>query len=576
MLNHFLRFTVVLMALLVSDAINAAVDFDQQLDTLEVALQVDLTESERQIETLEKQQNQLSQLQLARFHTLSSIKHLYLGEFEQALFTLDKALLFKPDNELMTQISMYKITANIGQNNYQQAFQLLEESLARIDSYDDSKIKVNAYIRLMNVYMELDAFEEMLTTATEILSLNKGENKKNECYAKLYLPVANLKLENFELSASQFKEAELYCNKHNFPLIVAMAIKGQSHVLFETGQYQASLSGYLDSLERYQAFKFHIEIHDSHAYLSEVYFHLGDYDQALTYAKLVEQLPNEPMNLKGKKRTFHVQSMIASKQGKFKEAYQYQVQAHAIGVQLLDEKKVKENAYQMVKFDSAEKTRELNKLVQDHEMIAKQRSILNNEKSASFMFSTVLAGTVALLALLLYTAWNQRNQFRKQAQVDSLTGLFNRGAGIDKAENEFIKTLASGGTFSVVVIDLDWFKKINDSFGHATGDWALKKVADTINEYKRSTDIACRLGGEEFAIFMPNTDKMLANEVAENVCQAFANINTRYSGHQFTITASIGVSDKAEEDLSLDPIINRADTALYQAKSNGRNRVVCL
>lgn len=154
--------------------------------------------------------------------------------------------------------------------------------------------------------------------------------------------------------------------------------------------------------------------------------------------------------------------------------------------------------------------------------------------------------------------------------------MFNRGAGIDKAENEFIKTLASGGTFSVVVIDLDWFKKINDSFGHATGDWALKKVADTINEYKRSTDIACRLGGEEFAIFMPNTDKMLANEVAENVCQAFANINTRYSGHQFTITASIGVSDKAEEDLSLDPIINRADTALYQAKSNGRNRVVCL
>ncbi|MCL1067588.1 diguanylate cyclase [Shewanella olleyana] len=571
---NLINVSFVILALLFSSALMAETNFDLTLDSLEQSFHKDISASEEIIKDLLSEQDQLSQSQTARLYMLISVKSLYLGEFEHALDSLNKALYFKTDDQIKTQITLYKITASIGLKDYQSAFELLEENLARIKRYDDDNIKVDSYIRLMNVYMELEAFDEMLSTATEILRLNKAENTKNECYAKLYLSVANLKLGKLELAGHQFKESETYCKTHNYPLIEAMSIKGQSHVMFEKGEYEASLPGYIDSLERYQAFKFQVEINDNHSYISEVYFHLGDYQQATFYAELVNALPNVPMNYKPKERAYNVLSMVASKRGQFKEAYQYQVQANAIGMQLIDAKKVKENAYQMVKFDSAEKTRELNQLVQDHEMIAKQRSILNNEKSASFMFSTVLVGTVVFLSLMLYAAWMQRNQFRKQAQVDALTGLYNRGAGLEKAENEFVQVQAREATISIILIDLDWFKKINDSFGHATGDWALKKISGTIQEHVKSSDIVCRLGGEEFAIFMPQTNIETAYQLAKTLCAAFANINTRYSGHQFTITGSFGVSELTQDDLSLDPILNRADDALYQAKSAGRNRVV--
>ncbi|UJL44329.1 GGDEF domain-containing protein [Shewanella vesiculosa] len=220
------------------------------------------------------------------------------------------------------------------------------------------------------------------------------------------------------------------------------------------------------------------------------------------------------------------------------------------------------------------KSRENSSLIQDHELLMKQKDLFMKEKSSSIMFSTLLVGLSVGLLLLLISAWLQRNQFMKQAQRDGLTGIFNRRTGQEMAENEFIQAQTIGERFSVVLMDLDLFKNINDQYGHGTGDWVLKKVTNVIEGMLKPTDIFTRMGGEEFAVFMPKQAEDMAVDFAERIRNEVANINTRFSGHDFTVTVSCGVSTVTKDDLSLDPLIHRADLALYRAKHNGRNCVI--
>ncbi|WP_153009459.1 GGDEF domain-containing protein [Shewanella frigidimarina] len=551
------------------------VDYDKELDTIEKSFQTDISLAIEQIDTVLTYESLLTLQQQSRLYGLIGAKFLYLGDFVEADKMLDKALLFNPNGVVLTDIYLLKITVNIAFLNYQQAFSLLEENFSRIESYQDNSIKIKSYNRLTNVYLQLGAYDEMLRISQLALNLNQGTDPRNQCFSMLLISVAHLKLQHFDQAETLFTDTQSYCKDHDFPLIEIMSIKGQANVLFDKGLYAEAEPLYLVALERYQKFQFEVEINEIQSYLSSIYFHLGDYQQADMFAQLINALPNKPSNMQVKKRVSEILSLIAGKRGQFDKAYQYQVVASALGQQLLDEQKVKENAYQMARFNSVEKNRENTSLIQDHELLMKQKDLFMKEKSSSIMFSTLLVGLSVGLLLLLISAWMQRNQFMKQAQRDGLTGIFNRRTGQEMAENEFIQAQMLGESFSVLLMDLDLFKNINDQYGHATGDWVLKKVTHVIGEMLKPTHIFTRMGGEEFAIFMPKQTEDIAVDFAEQIRDVIANINTRFSGHDFTVTVSCGVSSVDKDDLSLDPLIRRADLALYKAKHSGRNCVVC-
>ncbi|WP_432309897.1 diguanylate cyclase [Shewanella frigidimarina] len=571
-----LHYVLITFLLLFSCAVGADnVDYDKELDTIEKSFQTDISLAIEQIDTVLTYESLLTLQQQSRLYGLIGAKFLYLGDFVEADKMLDKALLFNPNGVVLTDIYLLKITVNIALLNYQQAFSLLEENFSRIENYQDNSIKIKSYNRLTNVYLQLGAYDEMLRISQLALNLNQGTDPRNQCFSMLLISVAHLKLQHFDQAETLFTDTQSYCKDHDFPLIEIMSIKGQANVLFDKGLYAEAEPLYLVALERYQKFQFEVEINEIQSYLSSIYFHLGDYQQADMFAQLINALPNKPSNMQVKKRVSEILSLIAGKRGQFDKAYQYQVVASALGQQLLDEQKVKENAYQMARFNSVEKNRENTSLIQDHELLMKQKDLFMKEKSSSIMFSTLLVGLSVGLLLLLISAWMQRNQFMKQAQRDGLTGIFNRRTGQEMAENEFIQAQMLGESFSVLLMDLDLFKNINDQYGHATGDWVLKKVTHVIGEMLKPTHIFTRMGGEEFAIFMPKQTEDIAVDFAEQIRDVIANINTRFSGHDFTVTVSCGVSSVDKDDLSLDPLIRRADLALYKAKHNGRNCVVC-
>ncbi len=161
-----------------------------------------------------------------------------------------------------------------------------------------------------------------------------------------------------------------------------------------------------------------------------------------------------------------------------------------------------------------------------------------------------------------------------QATTDYLTELYNRRYFTCRLEEEVSKIKCYKNTAaSLMIFDLDKFKQINDTLGHLMGDFVLKEFANILKKNLRKTDIAARIGGEEFAMILVNTDivdaSILANRIKENVSNKIINID----GKSVNVTVSIGLTALSYDDINSDCTFARADDALYTAKANGRNRV---
>lgn len=154
-----------------------------------------------------------------------------------------------------------------------------------------------------------------------------------------------------------------------------------------------------------------------------------------------------------------------------------------------------------------------------------------------------------------------------RAQTDELTGLWNRRA-LDRTVQSDQSTECA-----LLLVDLDHFKKLNDSFGHAAGDAALRHVARVLRSTLREQDLAARVGGEEFALWLPNTSLERACEVAERVREAVDGATLYWAGAELSIACSVGVAAKPATVGQAANLYTAADAALYRAKENGRNRV---
>ena len=160
------------------------------------------------------------------------------------------------------------------------------------------------------------------------------------------------------------------------------------------------------------------------------------------------------------------------------------------------------------------------------------------------------------------------------ASYDSLTEIFNRGKLMEELEKELLRMKRYGKCFSVLMVDIDHFKLVNDLYGHQAGDEVLKALATECKNRIRKTDSIGRYGGEEFMIILPESDEDSAFHVAESIRKSIADLDFRSNEDLIKITISIGIKTvyHNEDSLSVEYIIKCADSALYNAKRNGRNQ----
>ena len=158
--------------------------------------------------------------------------------------------------------------------------------------------------------------------------------------------------------------------------------------------------------------------------------------------------------------------------------------------------------------------------------------------------------------------------------IDPLTGLHNRRHFNAAAVLEFERSTRYDLPLSAIMMDIDHFKNVNDTYGHATGDEVLVRLAALCKKSVRLTDIVARFGGEEFCFLLPQTTLIPARDLAERLRAALAELRFESGTGEFTVTASFGVSNRLNSNDSLKNLLDRSDQALYEAKGTGRNKVV--
>jgi diguanylate cyclase (GGDEF)-like protein len=189
----------------------------------------------------------------------------------------------------------------------------------------------------------------------------------------------------------------------------------------------------------------------------------------------------------------------------------------------------------------------------------------------------LLAALPTYGAILLKALGTANQSLHEQAMRDVLTGLYNRRYLIDAFERELHRARRRDECVGVLLIDIDHFKRFNDSFGHAAGDEVLRSVARFMLTHVRGEDILCRFGGEEFVLVQTKASAEAIMQRAEQLRQEIADHETEYEGQRLgRVTLSIGVSMFPDHGSGIQSLLDAADEALYSAKNSGRNRVVML
>jgi len=219
----------------------------------------------------------------------------------------------------------------------------------------------------------------------------------------------------------------------------------------------------------------------------------------------------------------------------------------------------------------------LDQVVQMHQQESEAQ--LNRLQGLQRITMLVVLITLATEALLIFRPMVRRIvrtsfELKRLATTDALTGTFNRRHFLECAEAEILQAGRRGQSAAVLMVDADHFKQDNDQFGHAAGDAVLRALGQELRDAVRPTDVVGRIGGEEFAILLPQTSRDGAVTLAERLRAAIAALEIKFAGGMIRLTISIGVAAGVHAELAT--LLRDADAALYLAKGAGRNRVGCV
>lgn len=356
----------------------------------------------------------------------------------------------------------------------------------------------------------------------------------------------------------------------------------------QQGDYQEALTHGKDSIEAYKKTGNNCGEPEALGTVGKVYQAMGNPTQALDYYRKSLKLSETIPHIKQKVESWHLIGELHLSTEKYSEAIEALKQALAQA----QEWDMKQETYRCHRGLSTcyQQNGEVEKAFEHYKLFHQIKEEVFNEQTGQKLkaleVSHHLAEAIkdAEIQRLKNVSLQQEIEKQKQIQTklkqiatyDPLTTLMNRRHFFELVEQILADANRFGWSISMIMLDIDHFKQINDKFGHLAGDQVLIEIGSRIKKSLRSKDIACRYGGEEFAVLLPDTDLSQAENAATRLWSQVTSLPVGTGSLTLPIGASLGVASKEKNTtLALDDLISQADQALYMAKGEGRNRVVC-
>lgn len=495
------------------------------------------------------------------------------GQFNEQISFIQSKIdhVADPDSRALFLYYLSGGYANLG--DYEHALIAMNDGIILLPQLTDLKSKVGTLLSAVALFISLGAYDEAMLYAERIYNLDASDPfNVGRCMGIAEKVEINFLQKNSAFARDLLPEAIRTCDGNGRKIISTM-MKGSAAIdSIDNGDWKAGLANglpvLLDLSKSSANSHYVIKLEEA---ISRAYLNLKNFDSAARYGMQAWQRAKAENMIQLMEKTSENMAKIKRAQGQLNQAQEYYDVNLALKDKMLDQRLLKSLAFQRVKFDSQDKANQLALAEQKNKNLMVEQALQQGKNKTLLLYISLSLIVLMIVGAWLVKTWLQKNLFRTSSQIDNLTQVSNRAHFIAGAKPIF-KNAES--RITLVLFDMDLFKKINDTYGHAAGDWVLKTVCEVIKMQLRKSEIFGRFGGEEFAICLPTFTEKEVSALAERCRAAIAAIDTKPTGFSFVITASFGIATRDHGELcSFEETLAAADKALYCSKNEGRDRV---
>jgi len=502
---------------------------------------------------------------------LNAYAEAYAGHFDKSGSLAARLLAETTDVDLKFRAGMLIINSYALNGKFNEGLRQLDRTLAIFDRVKSNELRQQGLLVAATLYNQLGQYQ-LGRRYAELVPPNSVE-PRTVCFAAYQRFDALLHLDALPSDDGALLQAIDQCKSQNEVMMANLVRSTLAQKWIKQGKDDQALQLLQANLGEVLTTHYPRLIVEIRALIAQLDFNRGDFaaaeENAAAAARTAPDLASPP--LVSAYRTLY---LIAERRGDFKNALGYYRHYADAEKGYLNEVKTRELAYQIVRAENQQKNQQIQLLNRQNNLLQLQQRVEQQKAETSRLAMLFLAILTLLVGLWAYRTKRVQVSMRRMAETDSLTGICNRHHFTAQAEQTLVQCARNGKHVALIMLDLDHFKSINDSYGHVTGDWVLKQVAQVGQALCRPVDHFGRLGGEEFAILLDGCDLKAATRVAEDFRVRIGRIRSEDSGFNFRITASFGVTCSMMAAYDLDKLLSQADQMLYRAKREGRNRVV--
>lgn len=522
---------------------------------------------------LEESRKQLTAGQQWHLRYLQARRITFLGDFKAAIPLMEGVAEGASDPLLSFRARATTVDLLVTQSRYKDAFERLDPLLTMLPQVTDKKARVQALGVAAQLYLEAGQYDLAESYAEQLLG--ESSDAKGICVARYYLLNALVRGGQTQVAEAQRRDGMDACDKAGDVLIADMFKSVVARLDIQQGRPEVAVQLLLGNYANVQQKRFPPAIADYDELLAMAYQKIGASTQAKHYALRVVTNNKSIGGVYSESTAvaYRILYEVEKSQGHVDVALAYHENYMAADKGYVNDVTAKALAYQIVKQRLLAKKLQVEELDKRNKLLTLQGELDRKEVETGRLYILLLLLVLAFIGLWAYRIKRSQLRFMRLARRDGLTGIFNRQHFVGEAERQLQYCRKSDRDACLVVLDLDHFKQVNDTHGHAVGDRVLKRAVQACQLHLRSTDLFGRLGGEEFGMLLPECAMDLALVRVEEMRAAVASVSAGEDAPGITVSASFGVATAANSGYDLRQLMSDADDALYEAKRAGRNRV---
>lgn len=545
--------------------------FERTLQQAEVSRSSDPKAFQQLLGQLNEARDQATLAQREQLDYLNAYAIAFQGRYEQAIESARRLIAASSNVDTKYRAGAFIVNAYALSRQFTEGLRQLEETLALAEQVSSDELRHQGFGVAALIHNQIGQHKLALHYAERILA--SATDGRTRCFANQARFEALQNLGTLPESDAPIRRAIDSCIELH-ELAAANTIRTTlARKWAALGEREKAIAFLQKHLPEIEATRYPHLIGEVKALLAELMLEKGNISSAKKYAMdTIAQSAsmNSALSLVKAYKTMYEVAELQGDAETALSAYKNYAEADKA---YLNEAKARELAYQIVRQETLQKSQQISALDQQNQVLQLQSKLDQKSAQNTRLIVMLLVMLVASIGYWAYKIKRVQLSLKQMAETDALTGVCNRHHFTLQAERALAQCARADEEVSLIMFDLDHFKLVNDRYGHQTGDWVLKQVADACKGFCRRIDVLGRLGGEEFAILMYGCDLRGATRVAEDCRVRLAQIDTRETGHTFAVTASFGVTSSALSGYSLAKLLSHADKMLYRAKHMGRNRV---